>query len=130
MKNIKIFKILYYVCFIVSLILSFCIFGLNYFVDEIYNDFIGSTGFGGILVIINILLVLIFSFGLLRKRKIKEINNLFPILFLVFTIIVVGVSFVFNSILIIPYIHFNYYISLILFNYLLLNIYSVLSLSK
>lgn len=82
-----------------------------------------------LLDIANIILIIIFSIRLI-KNKLKDVNIFFPILFLVFSIIVSLLAFIMNNKLVYPYIHFNYYITFILINYILLNIYSLLSFTK
>jgi len=117
------FKILYYVCFVLSVVTwiiasnSVNIFGLNI-----------SIGIASILGLINLILVIVFSVKLI-KSKLENVNILFIILYLLFLIILIILALVMNNKLMIPNIHYGYYISFILFNYFLLNIYSVLSLN-
>lgn len=124
MNKSLVFKILYYVCFVVSVIAWI-------FVSNSVNIFgIGiKTGINTILGIVNLILVVVFSIRLIRN-KLEKINILFPITYLLFLIIVVTLSLVMNNKLMIPNMHYGYYISFIEFNYLLLNIYSVLSFDK
>ena len=124
MNNPKTFKILYYLCFIVTLLPCFIAsLKISFFANSIQTPLFFMLG------IINLILVIIFSI-LLIKKKINKTNILFPIIYLLFLILVIIIAFIYNNKLIIPYIHFNYYISFILFNYLLLNIYSLLSIPK
>jgi len=118
------FKILYYICFAISAFLWFN-------TSNLINVFgIGiKTSTNALLAIVNLVLVIIFSFKLIKK-DLKKINILFPIIYLIFLIIIVIITHIMNNKLMIPNIHFGYYLSFILFNYLLLNLYSVLSFSK
>lgn len=120
MKNSNIYKVLYYLC----LIPFIYIFIESY--TTIYN---GEFSINIILGIINFLLILFFLIKSF-KYKLKNINIMFPIIYLIFSIIVFILMFIMNNNLIISYIHFDYYESFILVNYLLLNIYSSLSFCK
>lgn len=124
MNKPLVFKILYYICFLFSMFIW--IYASN--LIDIYAIDIrtfANTIFG----ILNLILVIIFIIKSF-KTKLNNANILFPIVYLIFSIIVVVLAFIMNSKLIIPYIHFSYYISFILFDYLLLNLYSVLSIYK
>ena len=124
MNKSKIFIILYYLCLILSIgLVMYSSSLMTEFGVSIWEDI--TSGF----VFLNIILVLIFSLGLI-KRKLKNINIIFPIIYLIFMALVVILMFIINNKLIMPYIHFDYYISFILFDYLLLNLYSVLSIYK
>ena len=119
MNNIKLYKILYYVCFITTTIL--------------YFNFISPITYFGVsnilqiaLAIINLLLVIVFSIKLFRK-KLNKITNIFPIIYLLFLIIVWVLSIFMNDKLVIQYIHYGYYLNIMLFNYILFNLYSILS---
>lgn len=124
MNKSLIFKILYYVSFILTTIIWLYISRL---IDKYDLDI--KTFSNTLLGIINLVLIIIFSIKLL-KYKLEKVNILFPIIYLIFSIIVMIISFIMNNKLVIPYIHFNYYVSFVLFNYFLLNAYSVLSLEK
>lgn len=124
MNKPLIFKILYYICFIISVITWFI---FSNFVDEFAITI--KTTSNAIFGIINLILVIIFSLKII-KHKLSEINIMFPISYLIFLLIVVILIFIMNNKLIIPYIHLNYYMPFILFNYLLLNVYSVLSFAN
>lgn len=124
MKKSFVFKILYYVSFVLSLITWIVtsnlvnIFGINI-----------GIGINQILLIVNLILVIVFSIRTI-KNKLEKVNIIFPISYLIFLVIVVILTFIMNNKLMIPNIHFSYYITFILFNYLLLNIYSNLSFFK
>lgn len=112
MNKSCIFKILYYVCFAFFLYMFLGIFNLN--------------ALAMILGVLNIVLTIIFILKSIKK-KLENVNLLFPISYLIFVIVVVILMFFMNDKLIIPYIHISYYGTLIMFNYLLMNVYSVLS---
>ena len=124
MNKPTIFKILYYICFV--FFISIWIGAYNS-VNKFGIDI--RTSLNVILGILNILLVIIFSIKLI-KNKLENINILFPIFHLLFMIIITILAVLMNHKLIIPYIQYGYYISFILFNYLLLNIYSILLFNK
>lgn len=124
MNKSIIFKILYYICFVFSVLIWIGAFNsVNQFGIGI------RTSSNVILGILNLLLVIIFSIKLI-KNKLENANILFPIFHLIFMIIITTLSILMNDKLVIPYIQYGYYISFILFNYLLLNVYSVFSLNK
>ena len=124
MNKTKIFKILYYICFVFSVLIWIGAFNsVNKFGIDI------RTSLNAVLGILNLTLVIIFSIKLI-KNKLENINILFPIFHLIFMIIITILAILMNDKLIIPYIQYGYYISFILFNYLLLNVYSVLSFDK
>lgn len=118
------FKVLYYVCFALSLLTwiiaskSVNVFGLSI-----------EVGTAPILGLLNFILIIIFSVKII-KNKLENVNILFPIIYLLFLIIVIILALVMNNKLMIPNIHYGYYLSFILFNYLLLNIYAILSITK
>lgn len=124
MNKSTIFKILYYICFVFSVLIWIGAFNsVNIFGIDI------RTSSNVILGVLNLLLVIIFSIKLI-KNKLENINILFPIFHLVFMIIITVLAILMNDKLVIPYIQYGYYLSFILFNYLLLNIYSVFSFNK
>lgn len=124
MNKSFIFKVLYYFCFLISVFI--CVYANN--AINIFG--IGSeTKVNVLLSIINLILVVIFSIKLL-KIKLDKVNILFPIVHLIFCVIMIILVFIINNKLMIPYIHFGYYASFILFNNLLLNVYSILSFAK
>ena len=112
MNRSCIFKILYYICFALFL----------YIFLGIFNSNAVAIIFG----IINVILTIVFILKSIKK-KLENIKLLFPVSYLIFVIVDFILMFVMNDKLIIPYIHISYYGTLIMFNYLLLNIYSVLS---
>lgn len=123
-KNHK-YNILYYICFLVTLFCSYMSSSLaTAFNEEIFSVINFS------LLAVNIVLVVIYSILLFKKRKLKADFLGFPIVYLSFLFIVYFIAIIYNEKLIVPYIQFNYYTSFILWNYLLLNIYSLLLFNK
>ena len=122
MNSKKLYSILYYI----SLLLSISFYVITKV--QVSNNllYISLSELSHIIILINVILVTIFTL-LLMKRSLEKVNILFPITYILFTIIVLTVCILFNNRLIIPYIHYSYYIQFILINYLLLNVYSVLS---
>ena len=140
MNNPKTFNLLYYLSFgltfIIGIIVSFINekLGIDLLGVFVYPDI--ESLFSIVIVLLTILLIVInfvlviINTVFLRKRQSNNVNIMFPAMYLVFTITVSIVAILFNSKLIFPGIHYNYYLCFILFNHLLLNIYSVLSFSK
>jgi len=124
MNKSLMFKILYYFCFVFTAVIW--VYASN-LVDTF--GIVIRTTMNTILILVNLTLVGIFSIKLI-KNKLEQTNIIFPVVYLVFVVIVVILAYIMNNKLIIPYIHYGYYVSFILFNYLLLNIYSVLSFIK
>ena len=118
------FKVLYYICF------GFTI--ATWIIASKSVNTLGLSieiGIAPILGLLNLILVIIFSVKSI-KNKLENVNILFPIIYLLFLIIVIILALIMNNKLMIPNIHYGYYISFILFNYLLLNIYAILSFPK
>ena len=125
MTNLKKYKFLYFISLLVT-----CIFAIvtGFFMDDVAILFVGPL-YVSFLFIANLVLCLIFIV-LSRKYKLRKPNIIVPILYLLFLIIIFGLSIVMNYLLIVPNIHFAYYYNLVLIGYLMLNIYSLLCLSK
>lgn len=117
MDKSRIFKILYYICFI-SVTFTWIVISTALLENGVNGNLL--------LEVANVVLTIIFIIKSI-KNKLENVNLLFPIICLVFLIMVVVLMLIMNNKLIFPYIHFNYYGTIILFNYLLLNIYSVIS---
>jgi len=113
MKNKKCL-ILYYICFLLTLL-------FQVFTTQIFN-------IATLLLIINTIIAAIFTYFIIRKNKTNLKNIIFPITYLIFFILVVGLCFLINTKTLIPYIHFTYYQIFIIINFTLLNIYSILSI--
>ena len=135
---------LYYICFI----LTFLVMGVssinvvpafNLTFDDtnsafsIFSNFIEYISMNNGLLIFSIcslIMVVIFTIMLFKKRILNVNSTAFPISYIVFLIIMMGICFLFNNKVIMPYIHFGYYQRFILIDYLFLNIYSLLCLTK
>lgn len=124
MNNSKVFKILSYICLVLTILISFLIAQpiTVYSLEMVIPINL-------ILLVINCIMAIIFIIKTLKK-EINNVNILFPITYLVFVMVVIGIAVIINNKLFIPYIHFNYYFTFVLFNYLLLNIYSLISIKK
>ena len=128
MKEKK-YLVLYYISFVITLI--FIGYSTSktlnlYSIDEVSSSFreIMSSMFGNALVIINLVLVAIFTI-FVWKKKIKIDSIALPVMYIAFFAIVVVLCFLFNIKVIVPFIHFDYYLSFINIGYLLLNVYSL-----
>ena len=126
MNKNKIYIYLYYLSFIVLIVpLIYMSLGFR-FNDETHN-FTSPITF--ILGIITIILVVIFSYKL-KNNKIKNINLIFPISYLIFFIIIMIITLSYNKLLIYPTIQYGYYLNFVLIDNILLSIYSILSLKN
>lgn len=120
MKELKIYKNLYYISFLITLI---CMIIIGIKMDELSVLTVSP------LFIINLVLVILFVI-LNSKFKLKKQNKLCPVIYLVFLSIVVILSFIINPLLMLQNVHYMYYFNFVLIGYLILNIYSLLCLSK
>lgn len=126
MSNSKKYIILYYISFLVTVFISL-------FLDSTITIFNTNLFMSGLLVlslIINLVLVVLFSIFLFMKRKLMKTNLLFPITYLLFLAFVLLFSVIYDDRLILSVIHYHYYFIFVLVDYLLFNIYSVLSFKK
>ena len=127
----KKYLILYYLAFIVTVLffgysLSKSLYLFSYY-DGGFSGFI-SNAYLNTLGIINLLLVIIFTVLLLKKKKINVENIVFPIVYICFFVTICILCFLFNNKVMVMYIHFEYYLALISVGYLFFNIYSLLSI--
>lgn len=120
-KNIKKYKILYYICFVLTIV---CFLAFGIFIDDL------GVVMGSVFAIFNLLLSLLFILLSARKYKLKKCNIMCPIVYLIFFGVVICLCFVLNSIVMVPYVHFMYYYNFILIGYFIFNLYSLLCLSK
>lgn len=123
-NNLK-YNILYYISFVLTILCVYVSSSLVLIFDKGIFSIINL-----LLLSINIVLVFIYSYMLFKKRKLKADSINFPILYLVFSFIVIFIAIIYNDKLIVPYIQFNYYTSFILWNYTMLNTYSLLQFNK
>ena len=127
MHNKKVYVFLYYLSLIISVVM--CVFMFKSPVNY-YGTFFGLISYNSfILTLINMILVIVFTI-LLMRRNLKDVNILLPITYILFMGMVLFICHLFNEKLIIPYIQYGYYVVFILINYLILNIYSILSIKK
>lgn len=120
MNKQKNYVIVYTIASILTLVFS--IFSMI-ITEEVYNLVYM------LFMIINVILALIFYIKI-RKNKIKKQNILLPIIHIIFLIVMILLSLVINSYVIVPYIHFAYYMNFVLISDLMLNAYTILCLSK
>ena len=124
MKNKK-YLVLYYVSFVVTLL--FLIFSCIKYQKMVFADNgLIEEMFENVLGIVNIVLVILFSVLLFRKKNIQGEKVLFPIIYLCFLAIVVVMCFLFNNKVMVPYMHFEYYLFYVNIGFLFLNVYSLL----
>ena len=125
MNSKKVYICLYYLAFI----LSIWVCAIPRILQNKLNIYVDLSRLSYLMVFANIVLVVIFTI-LLIKKKIGKVNILFSIIYILFTIIVLVICFLFNYRLVIPNIQFSYYIKFILINYVLFNTYSILSINS
>lgn len=121
MKN-KLYLMLYYISFALTLgvsILTCCLTTTIIEINKFTYFFMG----------INLVLTIIFTI-LLKKKKYKFDTIILPISYLILFIFLVIISVIYNNLLLVPYIHLSYYLVILLFYQLLLNIYSILSIKN
>lgn len=126
MSNSKKYIILYYASFLVTICAclllsnSITIFGTSLFM----------SGLIILSLILNLVFVILFSVFLVLKKKLVKVNLLFPVLYLLFFGFVLFFSIIYDDRLILSVVHYHYYFMFVLADYLLLNIYSILSFKK
>ncbi len=120
--KIKKYLFLYYF----NAFLTFLLIGYSYYVIEPTREII--IPLYSIINYINIGLVLVFTFFFIKKKTMNINSLIMPISYLIFFIIVLIICFLFNDKVVSPYIHFGYYQLFILIAFILLNIYSILSI--
>ena len=120
----KLYLVLYYLAFLVTV--AAC-----WYSGSKITLFGGNIGTIYILLeLINIVLFAVFTIRLVINKKVEKANILFPLLYIVFIFILYVIGFFFDKKLIIPMIEYIYFNIFILLDYVLLNIYSVLSIKK
>ena len=125
MKTNK-YIVLYYLSFVITM--AFVIFSSYKYLEilSLNGNTLLSEMSNNILGIINLILVIVFTILLIKKKKIQVESMLFPYVYLAFFVIVLSLCFLFNSKVMISYMHFEYYTFFIGIGYLLFNIYSLL----
>lgn len=132
MNNKKLYIFLYYLSLILSIFVCImsCTLPNNMInSNSSFEIYMNLSSISLWLIFINIIITIIFTIFLIKKQ-LNKVNILFPIIYILFTIIVAVICILFNDKLVIPYIHYTYYIQFILINYTLLNFYSLLSINK
>ena len=118
--------ITFLICVIFIVISLFHKYGDNLY----FLDYFNTYYFLDILFILSISLF-ITNITLKRRKYLLDIDsNLFPISYLGFLIIITIIAFILNYYVVVKYMHFVYYYGFIVFDYLLLNIYTLLSFKK
>lgn len=126
MNNSKKYIVLYYLSFLVT-VCAF-IFLNNTVIVFSLEPF--PYGFYTLALILNLVFVALFSVFLFMKKKLLKVNLLFPVLYLLFFGFVLFFSIIYEDRLLLPVVHYQYYFMFVLGDYLLLNIYSILSFKK
>lgn len=138
MKN-KSYLWLYYICFVLTLLIigvGSIKFTPTLTLSENVNlfdgliDYINASYSISLLSLINFAFFLIFIILIIKKRKLNVNSLIFPVSYIIFFLVLNIICFLFNNKVIMPYIHFGYYQTFILIDYLFLNIYSLLCLTK
>ncbi len=126
MSNSKKYIILYYACFLVTI----CSYLLLDTKITVFSTSFFSSGAMVLSFILNFIFVVVFSIFLVMKRKLLKVNLAFPILYLLFFGFVLFFSIMYDDRLILSVVHYHYYFMFVLVDYLLLNIYSIISFKK
>ena len=121
----KLYLALYYFSFLLTL-------GLVVIYSSTLVDFYGE-GLNflpyALLIFINLLLVVAFTIMFIKNKKMEKTLTAFPISYILFVIILYFIGMLFDKKMIIPMIEYNYFNLFIMIDYLLLNVYSLLSIS-
>ena len=120
----KLYVVLYYLSFLLTI-------GIIWY-SSTFVDFYGGVNLIPyvVLLMINILLLIVFTVRLIINKKTDNTLIAFPISYMLFVIIVYILGIVFDQRMIIPKIEYTYFNLFIEIDYLLLNIYSVLCIEK
>ena len=129
--KIKKYLILYYFCFVITLVL---VGFSNYhylkltsleFNGDFFPNIIDSILYFNPLIIINLILFIVFTILIIIKKELNGSLTL-SISYIGFAMVFIIMCLLFNNRVIVNYIHFNYYLKFLLIGYLFLNIYSLL----
>lgn len=122
----KLYIILYYLAFVITL-------GLVVIYSSTLIDFYGE-GINflpyALLIFVNSILIIVFTVRLIRNKKMEKTFIAFPISYILFVVILYLIGMIFDKKMIIPMIEYNYFNLFIMIDYLLLNVYSLLSIKK
>ena len=128
MKNRK-YLLLYYLSFFITIIFTGIATYKNMELLEIgdinFTSLLANMT-GNALLFLNVVLVVVFTSLIIKKRKLVIDNLLLPIIHVCFCIFIVILCFLFNNKVMVPYLHFEYYAFFINIGYLFLNCYSLL----
>lgn len=126
-----------YIClFIVSSVFTFLVlasFFLLSFISRdgsVYNfvDFLKVNYFTDVLIILAVSLFITVMLLLFKKKYDLDVTSLiFPISYLSFMVFIILIAFILNNFVVVKNMHFVYYYRFIIFDYLLLCIYTILS---
>ena len=100
MYNKKLYIGLYYLSFIGTIIL--CLFLVKGPITYYNYEFSLVTGLPILVLLLNILLTIVFTILLIVRKKLSKVNILFPIIYIVFTLLVLLVCYLFNDRVLIP----------------------------
>ena len=128
MKNRK-YLLLYYLSFFITIIFTGIATYKNMELLEIgdinFTSLLANMT-GNALLFLNVVLVVVFTSLIIKKRKLVIDNLLLPIIYVCFCAFIVILCFLFNNKVMVPYLHFEYYAFFINIGYLFLNCYSLL----
>ena len=122
--------------FIVSSVFTFLVlasFFLLSFISRdgsVYNfvDFLKVNYFTDVLIILAVSLFITVILLLFKKKYDLDVTSLiFPISYLSFMVFIILLTFILNNFVVVKNMHFVYYYRFIIFDYLLLCIYTILS---
>lgn len=122
--------------FIVSSVFTFLVlasFFLLSFISRdgsVYNfvDFLKVNYFTDVLIILAVSLFITVILLLFKKKYDLDVTSLiFPISYLSFMVFIILIAFILNNFVVVKNMHFVYYYRFIIFDYLLLCIYTILS---
>ena len=127
MKN-KVYLILYYISFIITLTL--CIrtfFNINIPIER-QIIFLGEQAFKYyvLLISLNITIFILFTIKIIRRKAFDNLSLIVPISYLVFYLFILIICLLYDKIVMIKNLHYAYYEIFLLFAYLFFNIYSLL----
>ena len=123
--NSKKYLILYYICCAIMFVLTPGLISMLKIDIDLF-DFFFVYSLKATVIIINLLLFIVFTVFVMKKKIEEKSDLLFPISFIVFYIIVLGLCFLFNDKVVIEYYHFSYFLKFVVLYFTVFNIYSVL----
>lgn len=124
----KKYILLYYLSFSIIVVL-FLLNRCHFFSNSIIDDGLYFESLSSLLIYVNSVITLIITIFLIKKRKLEG-EIIFPISFIVFTIIVIFGCLLFNDRVVVPFVHFGYYANLLILGFTLLNAYTWLGIKK